>query len=137
MIEQSWFINKISCQTWNSTLNAKTDLSEVDVARAVTLIENSKRIYQEVAEMLGVSKSTIPRVVQRYHNIGQHKRREDHPLGTIDLLLALLWKIVPIPEVTPEINWKKWDRWQCLLRQLKEDCKNPDYYREDRPKVPF
>ena len=49
-------------------------LSEVEVARAVSLIENGFRIRQ-VARMFNRSPSVIKRVWDRYRETGQYKRR--------------------------------------------------------------
>lgn len=51
-----------------------SDLSEVEVARAVALIE-AGQTYRRVANSLRVSKSVIHRVVKRYRETGEYRRR--------------------------------------------------------------
>lgn len=51
-----------------------SDLTEVEVAKAVTLIDGG-RTYQHVANVLNVSKSVVHRVVRRHRETGSYKRR--------------------------------------------------------------
>lgn len=51
-----------------------SDLSKVNVAQGVTLIE-SGRTYQSVATLLGVSKSVVYRAIKSHQETGAYKRR--------------------------------------------------------------